>query len=449
MPSIRLRGIYSLALSALLQEQGWKIVQPSEELQAYITASPPEPFDLQLYDRDDLQGVIVSGTDRYLQELQRLLTAELPDAILYTAPTSLEAIYVGLVHRRRSCGYEIDLGAVTGFLPNGESDGSLRPGAALPVQVRELTHPGDQAILTKDLSIAGRFAVLVKAGGVGISREIRDTQERERLAQLGKRWASRHLGVIWRTAAQGRAAGELQREIESLQRAFAQLDDHPHDGIPGLLRPGTPTLIVEFPGGSKRALDIWRARFSATEPGYHRRQTMPIPSNEATDFPAVGASVMIEHIRFPNEALPAQPARVSATDPSKRTILVRRELRGTDLGFEIARAPGDYALTEFQEGCWSCETQYFSGAGKLKGAHININTPVEIFPTHVRYIDLELEIVHPAGKPARIIEKTDAERTEKFFGERLRQKARSLAAQILQQRRERDRSHGIFSTFSL
>ncbi len=434
MPSIRLRGIYSLALSALLQEQGWQIVQPSEELQAYITASPPEPFDLQLDDRDDRQGVIVSGPDRYLQELKRLLIAELPDAILYAAPTDLEAIYVGLVHRRRTCGYEIDLGKVRGFLPNCASNGSLRPGEALPVQVRELTHAGHQAILTKDLSIAGRFAVLTRTGGVGISKEIRDIQERERLAQLGRRWASRHWGVIWRTAAQGRDARELQREIESLQTALAQLDDHPQEGIPGLLRPGTPTLIVEFPGGSKRALDLWRARFSATEPGYHQRQAAPLPA--PTDFPAVGASVLIEHIRFPNEALLAQPARVIATDSHQRTILVRREISQTDLGFE--RSPGDYALTEFQEGCWNCETRYFSGDGKLKGTHISINTPVEIFATHVRYIDMELAIVHIAGKAACIIDKAAAAQAAEFLGERLREKARALAAQILQRRSERN-----------
>ncbi|MCI2430220.1 ribonuclease E/G [Candidatus Acetothermia bacterium] len=264
MPNIRLRGVYSLALSALLQEHGWKVVQPSEELQAYIMgASPPEPFDLQLYDRDDLQGVIVAGADLYVKELQKLLNEALPDALFYTPSVLLEAIYVGLVRRRRASGYEIDLGGITGFLPKNEANGSLRSGEARRVQVCDLADAGEQAILTSELSIAGRFAVLSSREGVGISREIKDLQERERLTQLGRRCVSQHWGVIWRTAAQGRDTEELQREIESLKIVFAQLDDHPRDGIPGLLRPGTPTLIVKFSEGSRRALDLWKSRFVA------------------------------------------------------------------------------------------------------------------------------------------------------------------------------------------
>lgn len=264
MPKIRLRGVYSLALSGLLREHGWQIVQPAEDLQAYIQSThPPEPFDLQIYDRDDLQGIIVTGPEADVSALQKLLSQALPNVAFSTPPVRLEAIYLGLVRRRRAAGYAIDLGGMDGFLPKSEAVSSLRPGEALRVQVCEIADAGEGVIVTTEISIAGRFAVLSSTKGVGISREINDLQERERLIQLGRRWLSHDWGIIWRTAAWGRDAQELQREIESLKQVWAQLDDHPCDGIPGLLCPGTPTLIVEFPEESQRALDLWKSRLAA------------------------------------------------------------------------------------------------------------------------------------------------------------------------------------------
>ncbi|MCS6902920.1 MAG: ribonuclease E/G [Candidatus Bipolaricaulota bacterium] len=265
MLKVRLRGVYSLALSALLHEHGWQIVQPAEDLQTYINnPHPPEPFDVQVSDRDDLKGVIVTGDKTALGEFHRLIRQALPRVGVCTPPVWLDAIYLGLVRRQRAAGYEIDLGAADGFLPKSEVQSSLRSGEALRVQVCDLTDAGEEAILTTEISIAGRFAVLSSTKGVGISREITDPQERERLAKLGRRWATQKHGVIWRTAAWGREAHELQREIQSLKIAFAQLEDHPPDGIPGLLRPGTPTLMAEFPEESRGTLELWKSRLVAS-----------------------------------------------------------------------------------------------------------------------------------------------------------------------------------------
>ncbi|MCS6936521.1 MAG: ribonuclease E/G [Candidatus Bipolaricaulota bacterium] len=264
MFKVRLRSVYGLALGALLHEHGWQIVQPSEELRAYLNgASLPEPFELQVSDRDDGKGVIVTGDETALAEFRRLICQALPSVGICTPPVWLDAIYLGLVRRRRAAGYEIDLGAASGFLPMSKAKRALRSGEALRVQVYDLTDAGEEALLTLEISVAGRFAVLSSMRGVGISREITDPQERERLAKLGRRWATHQYGVIWRTAAWGREAHELQREIQSLQIAFARLDDHPPEGIPGLLRPGTPTLIAEFPQESQSVLDLWKSRLIA------------------------------------------------------------------------------------------------------------------------------------------------------------------------------------------
>jgi Ribonuclease G/E len=110
--------------------------------------------------------------------LKELLFAELPDVICIPGPAELGAIYLGIVHKRRAWGYEIDLGDLKGFLPKPELDRPLKKGEAVRVQVKEIVHP--QPIVTTKLSLAGRFAVFSQEQGVGISKEITDTEERER-----------------------------------------------------------------------------------------------------------------------------------------------------------------------------------------------------------------------------------------------------------------------------
>jgi predicted RNA-binding protein associated with RNAse of E/G family len=51
------------------------------------------------------------------------------------------------------------------------------------------------------------------------------------------------------------------------------------------------------------------------------------------------------------------------------------------------------AASETRSGEYFIETRYYSHKGKLKGTYFNINTPVEVYTSEVRYIDLELDVV--------------------------------------------------------
>ena len=433
MYSIRLRGIYATALAALLREHGWRVVQPPPELQTLL-ADRFAPFDLELKDREDRQGVIALGTADSVNALTELLFAELPDVICTQGPTELGAIYLGIVHKRRAWGYEIDLGDFKGFLPQPELDRPLKKGEAVRVQVRELAHP--QPIVTTKLSVAGRFAVLSQEQGVGISKEITDTEERERLLSLGRKLCANSWGVIWRTGAYGQDIRELQREIKLLQHEIPKLDNHPDEGIPGKLLAGQTTLMIEFPGGSKQTLDRWRARLIPTEPRHHQRQVQSRDQSE----PSVGQRIIIEHVKVKNELSVTITGQVLHAVPQH--ITVRREIKGTGLydGLNIPKEPGDYAITEFSCGAWHYETRYYSRDGALKGIYININTPIEFYADRVRYVDLEIDVVQRPGEPAQIIDEHDLQRIAHCVSPQLIMRARALATECA--RMLNARAHG-------
>ncbi len=428
MYSIRLRGIYATSLAALALEHGWRVVQPPEELQSRVRSEDRfAPFDLEVRDRDDHQGVVVLGDTASVAAFRELLFAELPDVICVPALAELGAIYLGIVHKRRALGYEIDLGNFMGFLPKTELTHPLKKGEAIRVQIKEIAHA--QPIVTTQLSLAGRFVVLSQEQGVGVSKEITDLQERERLLALGRKFCANGWGVIWRTSAYQKDLRDLKSEIEILQRELPTLEGHPEEGIPGKLRPGQMTLICEFPGSSKHVLDQWRAHFVPTEPGYHQSQVEQGNQNQ----PSVGQSVFIEHVKVPSELSVLMRGRVIAITPT--SITVRREIKGMGLydGLNIPKELGDYAVTEFHRGAWHYETRYYSRDGLLKGIYVNINTPIEIYADRVRYVDLEIDIVRSPSERAQIIDEPKLEQLAQYVSPNLVQRARAVAHALMAQ----------------
>lgn len=421
MYSIRLRGIYATALAALLQEHRWRVVQPPTELQTLLS-DRFAPFDLEIKDREDHHGVIALGTADSVNALKELLFAELPDVICVPAPVELGAIYLGIVSKKRAWGYEIDLGETMGFLPQTELDCPLQKGEAVRVQIKEFTLT--QPIVTTKLSVAGRFVVLSQEQGVGISKEITDSKERERLLSLGRKFCANGWGVIWRTSAYQRDIRDLQHEIQILRQELLKLESHPDEGIPGKLLAGQTTVIIEFPGGSKQSLDRWRARLIPTEPRYHQRQVQPRDQTE----PSVGQRITIEHVKVKNELSVTITGQVLHAAPQH--ITVRREIKSPGLydGLNIPKEPGDYAVTEFRHDSWYYETRYYRRDGTLKGIYVNINTPIEFYADRVRYVDLEIDVVQRPGELAQIIDESDLLSLAPYVSPTALERARAVAA---------------------
>ena len=117
-------------------------------------------------------------------------------------------------------------------------------------QIGELLKKGDEILvqalkdpmgtkgarLTMQLSLAGRFLVYVPFGeGLGVSKRI-DDAERRRLKAICGAFDLGGGGVIVRTAAAGAGAGELARDLASLRRLWAVLQERAKEAsCPSLL----------------------------------------------------------------------------------------------------------------------------------------------------------------------------------------------------------------------
>jgi ribonuclease G len=112
--------------------------------------------------------------------------------------------------------------------PNIEKEGNigdvLKQGDQILVQITKEPISTKGPRITAELSIAGRFVVLVPfSNRVSVSQKIRERDEKDRLKKLVRSIKPKGFGVIIRTVAKGQSAEELQSDLDNLVRKWSQL----------------------------------------------------------------------------------------------------------------------------------------------------------------------------------------------------------------------------------
>lgn len=124
---------------------------------------------------------------------------------------------------------------------------AFKSGDPVLVQVTKdpIGHKG--ARLTSQVTLAGRFLVLVPSGGMtGVSRKLSE-RERNRLKNIVSKIAPKNMGVIIRTAAEGASEDAIVKDLESLVRQWerinAKREEFWHGKRPKLLQ-GEPDVAI-------------------------------------------------------------------------------------------------------------------------------------------------------------------------------------------------------------
>jgi len=100
---------------------------------------------------------------------------------------------------------------------SGKVSEILNRNMLLPVQIAKEPISTKGPRLSADLSIAGRFAVLVPFSDViSISKKIKSNTERNRLKKIVESIKPKNFGVIIRTVSEGKGVAELQKDLLDL-----------------------------------------------------------------------------------------------------------------------------------------------------------------------------------------------------------------------------------------
>src|SRR5437588_800056 len=131
--------------------------------------------------------------------------------------------------------------------PGTRIEDLLRPGQTIVCQVTKNPIGTKGARLTQEVSLPGRFVVLVpNSETYGISKRLSD-DERRRLRRILDDLRPPAHGLILRTAAEGTTADELRRDVARLVGQWAQIEDLGR-------RTGAPALLYREPDMAVRVI---------------------------------------------------------------------------------------------------------------------------------------------------------------------------------------------------
>jgi Ribonuclease G/E len=442
----RIRGIYSTALTKLLLDQGFEIVQASTTLKdRFELEGNMESPDIDIYDRYGRQGVRVLGKAEAVKSFKSILQAHFDDVIIREWKATADGIYKGLKKHLDTEAHLVlvDIGPAIGKVDEEEIRDSDMQSVVVQVERRRIG--AKEPILTTEIKIPGKYAILIRGHQVKVSRKILDWQKRSHLIQLGKDLNLRDWGVIWRTSAADQLTEVLRNEIVNLlKEGGGVLKKAEQTEAPAVLWEGSHFVEIEFPALSKRKFDEIRGVVTPTLDGHHFYKTCGKGVSSAVDmaekllaegksteevealfqktiqkeFPEVGSTIDIEHVKLDGRIFHLGEALIESFDNENSVVKFSRVFRreGVYDGLKTLKETGDIAITEAKIGEWHFKTQYFSKDGKSKGTYVNFNTPIELYPYSIRYVDLEIDVcVWPDGK----IEILDEEKFENAVREGL------------------------------
>ncbi|PSQ26636.1 RNA-binding protein [Halobacteriales archaeon QS_9_68_17] len=467
MTSVRVRGIYTTALTERLHDE-FEVVQASPPIRRRFDAAfDAAPADVRVDTTDDREGVAVSGDPDGVERVAADLAAVGRDAFVRDDDAALGAVFNGRVTETLGSGAVVDLdGEREGFLPFRAVDGSVDDGDRLRVQVRDPAPPwsDDRPQLGGGLTVPGGLVDLSRArDGVSADAPGERATELVRSTEILPADAPEGWGVRWQRAAVDAEMSALGDALDdAADRATALEDDlrdapEPDDALTRVTAPYATTWCW-FGRECRFALDDARRAVETTMPGHHRTKAGHRSASSAVDFvEAVVEGGDLDDREFPFEAVTEQygpvegdevalvhgkpdgrcyslgTGDVTGYDPAG-TITVRRTMRGSGtydaLGTDRER--GDAAVTELTEGRWWYPTVYRGEDGERKGTYVNVCTPVEIFPDSVRYVDLHVDVVkRPDGSVERVDEDELAAAVDAgHVSAELAEKARSVAKAV-------------------
>ncbi|MBX0286423.1 DUF402 domain-containing protein [Haloarcula salinisoli] len=460
--TVRVRGIYTTALTRLLSDAGIDVVQASGPIEdRFEDDFSVERAGAAVATTDDRQGVGVSGDRETVERVVAELRGLGRDTLSWADPLPVRAVYAGEVTETLSSGAVVDCGDGEGFLPYSNSDERVETGDRLRVQVIEGAAPwtDGRAVLDTTVGVRGDLLTLVRGGSTSttasgpamldvISADPRDG------------W-----GVSWERASDEAGFDAIAEALEAANERAAAIDealagaDDPADAAPARQFDGGATTWVWFGRESRFALDERRRDVTTTMAGHHRVKAGSNSASAAVDYvealcdepgadgetdfpfavtarqfgPQAGDTLGLGHGKPDGRLISLGRAAVQQVD-ADGTVTVEREMRagGEYDGLGVPKEAGDVAETKLKEGRWWYPTVYRDSDGEKKGTYVNVCTPVEIFPDTARYVDLHVDVLkHADGRVERVDDdELDAAVEAGDVPEELAERARSVAAAV-------------------
>ncbi|MCE4629908.1 MAG: DUF402 domain-containing protein [Desulfurococcales archaeon] len=434
--TVRVRGIYATALSLLLHKKGFLLSDVSKVLLNRLPIIPsqrtPEVTVKSLEKKLDYLLVIGYPWDAG-ESVFNTLIEELPYVIARRGSLGLYTVFDGV-----SMGDCIVKGpnGVEALLDSGECPSK---GARVRVTVVRESLEKARKIIVKDiLKVVGQHVIITRPGtGVTFSEHIRNDEVKSTLLSLLQGiidLSNNH--VHFRSGAKLAQPTQIENEVKSLLEELEKLESTPISSEERIVRRGEFIGILGLPSPTKEYLDEIRRTVTPTIDKHHSLKSFGDESSMLVDCAEtqisiggdikgygieyyfakrdLGRFIILEHHKPDGEVITLGRYHVETVRLEEEQVVLeiskKMKSRGVLDGLGVEKRPGDMVKTKVRTGEWYIIHEYYTPSGSLLGVYANVNTPVEIGPSKIKYFDLYIDVVKKPGKEPEII---DAEELEK------------------------------------
>lgn len=412
--NIRIRGIYATALTYILSQMNFNIVQQSLQIvERFKMSYKPVPADITIKDGNEKGNLIVIDHDA-THNIYPIIRDIFKYSIVWKSPVKLYSVI-----RAENCqykGYRVDPCYETGLVTKPPLDG---------------------IIFLSEPKAVGKFAMVWRSqkgpGRVSFSEHINPDQK-ARLRSLSLSLINKGYNVKWRSNAPYATNIELKNELEKLVMKYDSFD---------FSSQGEDFIYVIPSLEDKRRLDEIRGKVVPTVNFHHMlklsytsqvdevenstKDNVQLLKSLITDF------MQIEHIKAEGKIIRLTGGKVEYQEitPDYYVIRLRRNLSagGVYDGLGLPKEEGDYDLVEFDSRKWYQIHKYYNSRNELKGIYVNISTPPELVSGKIRYIDLEVDVVK-LGDEIKVIDMEELEKKKAVLGEELYKRALSVLEEV-------------------
>jgi len=427
---VRVRGIASTALSKILIDNGYLIVQPSSIIrERFKLADNTQPADVTVKDAGE-DEILVIGFHEKADRVYKTIVDNLQYVYQWVSPIGLHSVHLGVVIDKQDDTCTVDLGVVKGFLRNCRD--SVGDKVLVSVE-KPPVKPSEKCFLSYKIRVIGEYIHLIYGSQeITISEHVKGREKREFLiAYTVSKLLGSGLGAHLRSNSMYAEREDIEREINVLKEELLRIlnEAKNRDQAPRTLYPGEFIGLIGLTSLAKNILDDIRDKVVSTIPCHHVLKTIGGVYSELVDFTEKIQSLNPELKKYMKQALLDYIIEKLKQSPFIKIIHVkpdgsRHELthgylhsiepygdgyrivltrsmkyNGVYDGLNIEKKHGDLDYMVVYTSEWFISHNYHRG-GEWIGSYINLNTPPELLPGVIKYHDLEVDVVYkPGGKP--------------------------------------------------
>lgn len=412
--NIRIRGIYATALTYILSQMNFNIVQQSLQIvERFKMSYKPVPADITIKDGNEKGNIIVIGHDMTF-DIYPIIRNIFKYSIVWKSPVKLYSVIT--TEDCKYKGFKVEPCFETGLVTKPPLDGK---------------------IFISEPKAVGRFAMVWRSskgsGSVFFSEHI-SPEQRARLKSISTPLTNKGYNVKWRSNAPYASNNELKNELERLAINFDSFN---------FSSQGEDFIYVIPSLEDKRKLDEIRGKIVPTVNFHHMLKlsyTSQVDEAENSNKDVttllrnlINEFMNIEHVKPEGKIMRLTGGKVEYQEVTNDYFMIRLKRNfsagGVYDGLGIPKEEGDYDIVEFDSRKWYQVHKYYNSRGELKGVYVNISTPPELLSGRIRYIDLEVDVVK-VNDEIKIVDLEALEEKKELLGTELYDKALSTVDEI-------------------